>query len=77
MSPDFLSMPADVRSYVASRGLTQADYPSLEAALPGTDVLYATRIQRERFSDQAGTERRESGIKEASGAEEYFLGGIE
>ncbi len=29
--------------------LTQEHFPSLEAALPHTDVLYMTRIQRERF----------------------------
>lgn len=45
-------MPQDVRDYVSAHGLPQTDFPSLEAAIPDTDVLYVTRIQRERFSDQ-------------------------
>jgi aspartate carbamoyltransferase catalytic subunit len=31
---------------------TQTEYATLEEALPGTDVLYVTRIQRERFSSE-------------------------
>ena len=30
----------------------QSSFPSIEAALPETDVLYMTRVQRERFSSQ-------------------------
>lgn len=35
----------------------QTVYTSLEAALPNTDVLYMTRIQRERFSTQEEYEK--------------------
>lgn len=31
--------------------LLQEEFTSLEAALPDTDVLYMTRIQRERFQN--------------------------
>jgi len=41
-------MPKDVRDYVASVGIPQAEFPNLEAAIPDTDVLYVTRIQKER-----------------------------
>ena len=50
-----LGMPADVQDYVRSHssggGVTQTVFASLEEALPETDVLYVTRIQRERFDD--------------------------
>ena len=43
-------MPEDVRKYVASKGVSQTDYESLEEAIIDTDILYVTRVQRERFS---------------------------
>jgi len=45
-----LGMPTEVMEYVKARGTVQEVLPSLEAALPSTDVLYMTRVQRERFS---------------------------
>ena len=44
-----LGMPDDVRDYVGRRGVPQEDFSCLEDALPETDVLYMTRIQRERY----------------------------
>ncbi len=46
--PEGLGMPPEVREYVASKGTEQADFASLEEAIPDTDVLYVTRIQKER-----------------------------
>jgi aspartate carbamoyltransferase len=57
VSPDILRMPKDVMDEVASKDVPQAEYTSLEKALPETDVLYVTRVQRERFEDQAVYER--------------------
>lgn len=57
VAPANLGMPDSVREYVASQGLTQEDMESLEAALPETDVLYMTRIQKERFSSAEEYER--------------------
>eukprot|EP00057_Strongylocentrotus_purpuratus_P012618 XP_011667092.1 PREDICTED: CAD protein [Strongylocentrotus purpuratus] len=51
VSPDSLKMPAKVREYVQSRGIPQEEFSSIEEALPETDVLYMTRIQRERFEN--------------------------
>ena len=45
-----LGMPENVREYVASKGVPQANYDNLEEAIMETDILYVTRIQRERFS---------------------------
>jgi len=53
VSPDILRMPKEVMDEVAARGIPQAEYNSLEAVLPETDVLYVTRVQKERFEDQA------------------------
>lgn len=52
VSPPSLGMPTSVCQFVASRGVPQENFSSLEAALPTTDVLYMTRIQRERFPDE-------------------------
>lgn len=60
VSPPSLGMPTDVCQFIASRNVPQENFSSLEEALPKTDVLYMTRIQRERFSD-------ESSYKEACG----------
>lgn len=53
VSPQNLGMPASVCQFVSSRGVPQENFSSLEAALPKTDVLYMTRIQRERFPDES------------------------
>lgn len=45
-------MPDHVVNYVAERGIPQEKFGSLEQVLADTDVLYMTRIQRERFSTQ-------------------------
>ena len=42
-------MPDNVRQYVKSKGVPQADFDTLDEAIAETDVLYVTRIQRERF----------------------------
>ncbi|XP_048582392.1 CAD protein isoform X2 [Nematostella vectensis] len=52
VSPPSLRMPDKVKDYVRSRGIVQEEYTSLEEALPDSDVLYVTRIQRERFNTQ-------------------------
>ena len=53
VSPEILRMPRDVMDEVASKDVPQAEYRSLEKALPETDVLYVTRVQRERFKEKA------------------------
>merc|ERR1719322_770973 len=51
VSPPELKMPEEVIKYVSDRNIPQTVYNSIENALHDTDVLYMTRIQRERFSD--------------------------
>ena len=47
-----LGMPKEVWDYVASKGVSQAEYRSVDEAIADTDVLYVTRIQRERFASE-------------------------
>jgi len=42
-------MPPDIVEFIASHGMEQR-ITTLEEALPKTDVLYVTRIQKERFT---------------------------
>ncbi len=53
VSPDALRMPPDVMEEVAAKGLPQTEHSTLENVLPETDVLYVTRVQKERFEDPA------------------------
>uniref|UniRef100_A0A665WHW1 Multifunctional protein CAD n=1 Tax=Echeneis naucrates TaxID=173247 RepID=A0A665WHW1_ECHNA len=52
VAPKNLHMPADIINYVASKGIKQEEFESIEEALPETDVLYMTRIQKERFASE-------------------------
>ncbi|XP_024870191.1 CAD protein [Temnothorax curvispinosus] len=52
VSPPGLEMPSHVSKYIAERGIQQEKFVTLEEALPDTDVLYMTRIQKERFATQ-------------------------
>ncbi|XP_027201907.2 carbamoyl-phosphate synthetase 2, aspartate transcarbamylase, and dihydroorotase rudimentary [Dermatophagoides pteronyssinus] len=51
VSPPQLQMPDEVKEFVRSKNIIQKEYDSLESILSETDVLYMTRIQRERFQD--------------------------
>lgn len=58
ISPEELKLPGYVREdYIDPRSIPCAETASLEEAMPGLDVLYMTRIQRERFADSAEYER--------------------
>jgi aspartate carbamoyltransferase catalytic subunit len=57
VSPDILKMPAEVVEELRAKGMQQADAASLEKVLPETDVLYVTRVQKERFEDPAEYEK--------------------
>ncbi|XP_065831143.1 multifunctional protein CAD-like isoform X2 [Oscarella lobularis] len=55
--PPSLCMPKDVTDYVDKHGISQVTYSSLAEALPETDVLYMTRIQKERFDSDVEYEK--------------------
>ncbi len=51
VSPAILRMPAEIVAEIGATGTQQTEHTELEAVLPETDVLYVTRVQKERFSD--------------------------
>jgi aspartate carbamoyltransferase len=53
VSPEILRMPGDLGDELKAKGIEQAEHATLDKALPETDVLYVTRVQKERFSDEA------------------------
>lgn len=52
VSPPNLEMPTEIVKLLESKGINQKVYSTLEDVLPETDVLYMTRIQRERFENE-------------------------
>ena len=52
LSPPSLAMPPAVTAELSSRGVAIETASDLKAALPQTDVLYVTRVQRERFASE-------------------------
>jgi aspartate carbamoyltransferase catalytic subunit len=57
VAPEQLRMPTEVVARLRSLGMSVEETPDLEAALKQADVLYMTRIQKERFADPAEYER--------------------
>jgi aspartate carbamoyltransferase catalytic subunit len=51
VSPPELKLPSAVKYYIKEMQLDYHQYTDLREAIPHADVLYVTRIQRERFSD--------------------------
>jgi aspartate carbamoyltransferase len=51
VAPTSLSMPQDVKDFVHDKHIPQNEYTHLDDVLPETDVLYVTRIQKERFEN--------------------------
>jgi aspartate carbamoyltransferase len=52
VSPEILRMPQEILQELP-RTLSQTEQRTLEKVLPQTDVLYVTRVQKERFEDEA------------------------
>ncbi|KAL1140533.1 hypothetical protein AAG570_000463 [Ranatra chinensis] len=52
VSPASLGMPSQIVEFVRRKGIHQQEINSLEEALPDSDVVYMTRIQRERFPSE-------------------------
>ena len=51
VSPESLKMPKDMTGTLKERGIDVTETERLGEALPSSDLLYVTRIQKERFSD--------------------------
>jgi aspartate carbamoyltransferase catalytic subunit len=57
VSPGLLKMPEEITSHLRSKGIEIVETEDLAYAASQTDLLYLTRIQKERFSDLAEYER--------------------
>ncbi len=55
ISPEELKMPEHIKEHI--KGIKYEEFTELAAVLPELDVLYVTRIQRERFADPAEYEK--------------------
>jgi aspartate carbamoyltransferase len=53
ISPELLRMPLDVLNEVKEHGLQVHETYDVHDTISDVDVLYVTRVQRERFADQA------------------------
>ena len=57
VSPPALRMPEPVRAELRGAGLGYSEHEALDEVLETTDVLYVTRVQKERFDDPAEYDR--------------------
>lgn len=57
IAPDALRLPDYMLRGMQSDGIAFTETRSLEEALPELDVLYMTRVQKERFGDESEYER--------------------
>ncbi len=57
VAPEALRMPREVVDRLRIRGISVDESIDLAAAIPDVDVVYMTRIQRERFDDPAEYDR--------------------
>ncbi len=51
VSPLELKLPSYVKMHIKEKNLEYYQYTDLSEAIPKADIIYMTRIQRERFSD--------------------------
>jgi len=51
IAPEILSMPREIIAELDEAGVPCLELQKLEEVLPETDVLYVTRVQKERFED--------------------------
>ncbi|HHW91755.1 MAG TPA: hypothetical protein GX735_03550 [Firmicutes bacterium] len=56
-SPESLKMPEEIKADLRARGAQFEETGDVEAALAASDIVYVTRVQRERFEDPAEYEK--------------------
>jgi len=58
VSPEELKIPNEIKEAVSSTSnIEQREFTKLEDVIATTDIIYVTRIQKERFTDQAEYEK--------------------
>lgn len=51
VAPEILQMPPEIAAELREKGIQQQEFETLKPVLGETDVLYVTRVQKERFED--------------------------
>lgn len=51
VSPEILKMPSEIVSEIKEKKIQQNEHSDLDAVMADTDVLYVTRVQKERFEN--------------------------
>ncbi len=57
VSPQELKLPRSIKNFILDAGLKYKQYDDIAQIIDDVDVLYMTRIQRERFADSVEYER--------------------
>lgn len=57
ISPDELKMPDEYKMYLDKIGLKYKEYKDIDDNIKQADIIYMTRVQKERFSDPIEYER--------------------
>ena len=52
VSPDILRMPPEIIAELNEAGMRQREHRTWNAVLKSSDVIYITRVQKERFADE-------------------------
>ena len=62
VAPAAVAMGRDIKDHLDEHGIKWSETEDLEAVLPEVDVVYQTRIQKERFAGRMDEYRRVSGV---------------
>jgi aspartate carbamoyltransferase catalytic subunit len=57
VSPESLRLPSELMDEVEAKGIPHTEHQDLGEVIGGVDVLYVTRVQKERFDDLAEYEK--------------------
>ncbi len=57
ISPEELKMPNEYKLFLDSKGIKYEEHKNLEENIKDVDIIYMTRVQRERFADPLEYER--------------------
>ncbi len=60
ISPDALKMPVEYKIYLRSRGIRFFEYSDFADIIHEADIIYMTRVQKERFSDPIEYEKNKN-----------------
>ncbi len=57
VSPESLKMPDEYKHHLENKGLQYSEHTDMEEVMKEVDIVYVTRVQKERFSDPMDYEK--------------------